>query len=324
MVKHPHHHTCESALYYNRSADLITSKCSFLFYHNHTVTPSVLDGGDRLVLANVPVKHSPTCDPKRLTSLPKGTYSLTNRDILCNCTLQADLAYFPSDLGACNGPTSIIYFEEQPNIAFDTIFHDLLENSNSPIPTPFSKDSDIPSKLNQFKVNLTLPHNASDHIDNLRELYSAFAQNLSKLQNRDPDPFILSQNYQEKLHQIEVLMEDQNNHSFGDLDTRFCSFIAFLVSLINMIITALLVKKFERLQTVTATLTMLKTTHAMSLHHLFKLPFITIYRTALPSRGYLLRPHYFRSTYRDINPISNDSHLATMEKQESLSQILVH
>ena len=102
MVKHPHHHTCESALYYNRSVDLISSKCPFSFYHNHTVTPSVLDGGDYLVLVNVPVKHSPTCNLKKFTSLPKGTYSLTNRDILCNCTLQAKLAYLPSNLGACN------------------------------------------------------------------------------------------------------------------------------------------------------------------------------------------------------------------------------
>ena len=30
-----------------------------------------------------------------------------------------------------------------------------------------------------FPVNLTLPHNASESIENLRELHYAFAQNLS-------------------------------------------------------------------------------------------------------------------------------------------------
>ena len=63
MVKHPHHHTCESVSFYNRTAELISSKCPFSFFHNRSVTPSVLDGGNRLVLANVPIKHSPTCDP---------------------------------------------------------------------------------------------------------------------------------------------------------------------------------------------------------------------------------------------------------------------
>ena len=168
MVKHPHHHTCESTLYYNRSVDLIVSECPFSFYHNHTVTPSMLDGGDYLVLVNVPVKHSPTCDPKNFTSLHKGTYSLMNHDILCNCTLQAKLAYFPSDLGACNDTPTVVHFEERPNIAFDTVFNDLLKEMNPPSPNrkaqkPVSEQADFP-------LNLTLPYNASESIDSLKQL----------------------------------------------------------------------------------------------------------------------------------------------------------
>ena len=133
MVKHTHHHTCESALFYNRSVDLIASQCPFRFYHNRSVTPSVLDGGSHLVLANVKVGHSPTCDPQRLHTLPTSTYTLTSREILCNCTLQSDLAYLPSDLGACNATTSRIHFEERSNIAFSSIFQDLLANDTPPL-----------------------------------------------------------------------------------------------------------------------------------------------------------------------------------------------
>ena len=264
MVKHPHHHTCESALYYNRSAELITAKCPFLFYHNRTITPSVLDGGDRLVLANVPVRHSPTCDPTRLTSLPKGTYSLTNRDILCNCTLQVELAFLPSDLGACNGHKSHIHFKEQSNIAFDTIFHDLLENSTHPPPTLDPANNMKLSHFNQFSINLTLPHNLSDHIDSLSELHAAFAQNISEAQKYNSDPYILSRDYQEKMQQIEALIGDQDQYFLGILNFKFCAFLSFLISLINMIIIGLLVKKYERLQTMTAALTILKTAHAIS------------------------------------------------------------
>ena len=160
MVKHTDHHTCESALFYNRSTNLITDHCPFSFFHNHSVTPSVLDGGNQLVLANVKVGHSPTCDPQQLNTLSDTTYSLTSREILCNCTLQSDLAYLPSDLGACNSIPTRIYFEEQPNIAFSSTFQDLLvkyttpafsESSASPTGTPdFLSSPDFP-------LNLTLP-----------------------------------------------------------------------------------------------------------------------------------------------------------------------
>ena len=133
MVKHTHHHTCESALFYNRSVDLIASQCPFQFYHNRSVTPSALDGGSQLVLANVKVGHSPTCNPQHLHTLPTSTYTLTRREILCNCTLQSDLAYLPLDLGACNATTSQIHFEERPNITFSSIFHDLLANDTPPL-----------------------------------------------------------------------------------------------------------------------------------------------------------------------------------------------
>ena len=267
MVKHPHHHMCESTLYYNRSADLIASKCPFSFYHNHIVTPSVLDGGDYLVLANVPVKYSPTCDPKKFTSLPKGTYSLTNRDILCNCTLQAKLAHLPSDLGACNDTPTIVHFEERPNIAFDTIFNDLLKDKNPPSPDrealkPISEEVDFP-------LNLTLPYNASESIDSLKQLYSAFTQNLSTRENSDSSTYALLQEYREKLHQIQTLIRKQDDHVLGDLDSKFCSFLAFLFSLLNMLVSGVMIKKFETLQTITASLTLLRMAKAMSLQQLF-------------------------------------------------------
>ena len=41
MVKHIHHHTCESAIFFNRTPSVITGKCNFKFYHNRTVVPSV-------------------------------------------------------------------------------------------------------------------------------------------------------------------------------------------------------------------------------------------------------------------------------------------
>ena len=135
MVKHSHYHTCEGTLFYNQSAEMITSSWQFSFYHNKTVPPSVLDGGRNLIKANVHLEHSPTCDPKHLPRIPSGSYIHTPHDILCNCTLQSDLAYLPSDIGACPEVLKPLSFQEKPNMAFATLFCDII-NIKGPVLNP--------------------------------------------------------------------------------------------------------------------------------------------------------------------------------------------
>ena len=51
--KHKSSYSCESAIYFNWTADIIKNKCDFDFYCNNTdITPTVLDGGEKIVLAN--------------------------------------------------------------------------------------------------------------------------------------------------------------------------------------------------------------------------------------------------------------------------------
>ena len=52
VVKHKSSYSCESAIYFNLTTDIIKNNCDFDFYFNKTdVTPTVLDGGDEIVLA---------------------------------------------------------------------------------------------------------------------------------------------------------------------------------------------------------------------------------------------------------------------------------
>ena len=53
LVKHKTQLSCESAIYYNLSREVILENCQFNYYYNITVTPSVLDGGSHIVLANM-------------------------------------------------------------------------------------------------------------------------------------------------------------------------------------------------------------------------------------------------------------------------------
>ena len=55
VVKHKSSYSCESAIYFNLTTDTIRNNCNFDFYYNKTdVTPTVLDGGDEIILANWP------------------------------------------------------------------------------------------------------------------------------------------------------------------------------------------------------------------------------------------------------------------------------
>ena len=58
VVKHKSSYSCESAIYFNLinlTTDIIRNNCNFDFYFNKTdITPTVLDGGDEIVLANWP------------------------------------------------------------------------------------------------------------------------------------------------------------------------------------------------------------------------------------------------------------------------------
>ena len=53
VVKYKSRYSCESAIYFNLTMDIIKNNCNFDFYFNNTdITPTVLDGGDKIVLAN--------------------------------------------------------------------------------------------------------------------------------------------------------------------------------------------------------------------------------------------------------------------------------
>ena len=53
VVKHKSSYSCESAIYFNLTTDIIRNNCNFNFYYNRTdITPAVLDAGYKIILAN--------------------------------------------------------------------------------------------------------------------------------------------------------------------------------------------------------------------------------------------------------------------------------
>ena len=114
-MKHKTSCSCESAIYFNLDTDVINENCDLKFYFNKTdITPTVLDDGNEIVLANWPNdKHIISNVNNDIpVKIPSHTYILVNRSVLCNCSIEADNHCLLESIAACDNRNSklIMYF----------------------------------------------------------------------------------------------------------------------------------------------------------------------------------------------------------------------
>ena len=120
IVKHKSSYSCESAIYFNLSTDIIRNNCNFDFYYNKTdVTPKVLDG-DEIILANWPKDKLIICNVSNdiPVKIPSHPYVLINRSVLCNCGIEADSHHLLESLAACASKQSKLIMYFTINLAF--------------------------------------------------------------------------------------------------------------------------------------------------------------------------------------------------------------
>ena len=193
LIKHKLKHSCESAIFYNLTADVVHSVCQFDYFYNITVPPSILDGGSNILLANMlsPKRLIYTEDFPMAQPLPSHPYVLVNRLILCNCHLQTGFNYLLKSLSSCDsGATSTMYF------TFNSAFQHFLSEfglSNSPsldgrllsqeyIFDIFLNDTSKPS----MHPNTSKPILSLDTPDTLLELFKSIS---SRVHNSLNSPF---------------------------------------------------------------------------------------------------------------------------------------
>ena len=111
VVKHKSSYSCESAIYFNLTTDVIRNNYNYDFYFNNTeVAPTVLDGGDEIILANWPIICKINNNiPVKIPSHPD---VLVNRSILCNCGIEVDNHHLLESIASCNKKITqlIMYF----------------------------------------------------------------------------------------------------------------------------------------------------------------------------------------------------------------------
>ena len=122
-------HQC--VIYFNLDTVTIKENCKFKFYYNKTdITPTVLDGGNEIILANWPKDKHTICNINNdiPVKIPGHHYVLVNRSVLCNCGIEADNHFLLDSSAACESANSkltryftvntafVNYLDEFPNL----------------------------------------------------------------------------------------------------------------------------------------------------------------------------------------------------------------
>ena len=170
IVKHKSSYSCESAIYFNLTSDIIRKNCNFDFYFNKTdITPTVLDGGDEIILANWPTDKHIICNINNdiPVKIPSHPYVLVNRSIMCNCGIEADNHHLLKLLAACNNMLAKLAMYFTINLAFSN-YLELIPNMTDQLPINKGK-TDFEQPLPIYLNNLHFDNSLSGRPGKLKE-----------------------------------------------------------------------------------------------------------------------------------------------------------
>ena len=115
------------------------------------ITPTVLDGGNEIILANWPNINHIICNINSdiLIRIPSHLYVLVNRSVLCHCGIEADNHYIPESLAACNNANFKLTMYFTVNTAFVN-YLDMFPNFTESIEFPVIKKGPHSSRPHLF------------------------------------------------------------------------------------------------------------------------------------------------------------------------------
>ena len=174
LHSHKSSYSCESAIYFNLTTDIIRNNCNFDLYFNKTdVTHAVLDGGDEIILANWPNDKHIICNINNVipVKIPSHPYVLVNSSSLCNCGIEVDNHHLLESLATCDKKLIKLamhftinlafadYMELMPNITDQLTLNRGKTNHEQPLPVYLNIScydnslSDRSGKLKEFIHN---------------------------------------------------------------------------------------------------------------------------------------------------------------------------
>ena len=121
LLKHESRYSCESTIYFNLDAENIKENCEFKFYYNKTdITPTVLGGGNEIILANWPNDKDIICNINNdiPVKIPSHPYILVYMSVLCNCDIKVENHFLLESLAAHENANSKLTMYFTVNTAF--------------------------------------------------------------------------------------------------------------------------------------------------------------------------------------------------------------
>ena len=226
IVKHKSRYSCESAIYFNLTTDIIKNNCDFDFYFNKTdVTPTVLDGGDEIVLANWPNDKHIICNINNdiPIKIPSHSYVLVNRSILCNCRIEADNHHLLETIATCDNKVTKLIMYFTINLAF-TNYLDMIPNLTDSL--PIIKDRMRYEQL--LTLNLSIPHFDNSLRHRLTKLKGYMNNFINNKENFDL----------QQRHAIESDTFTSNKNFFSNQIVNIFMFTSSIISIIRIMLVA--------------------------------------------------------------------------------------
>ena len=193
VVKSKHKYSCASAVYFN-SEEEIKQNCEFEFYFNKTnIMPSVLDGGHQIVLANWPNYKRIICTHNNNIpiNIPSHPYVLLDRDILCNCDIEAEINFLLESLAACSeyeNENSDLEMYFTVNLVFANYLDQLEETIDVPIERNWMHQMQVlPISIEPFQMNQNLMQ-ASKTLKDYINQYQENRKSLNMKEKRIKEP----------------------------------------------------------------------------------------------------------------------------------------
>ena len=163
-------------VYFNLEHE-IKQNCKFKFHFSKTnITPSALDGGHQIILANWPSHKRIICTHNNNipVNIPSHPYVLLDRNILCNCDIEAKSNFLLESLATCNEhekPDLEMYFTV--NLAFVNHLDQLNETIDIPIERNWTHQMQVlPISIKASNINpclLQAPITLKEFINQYKE-----------------------------------------------------------------------------------------------------------------------------------------------------------
>ena len=227
VVKHQTSYGCESAIHFNLDTNIIKENCDFRFYYNKTdIIPTVLDGGNEIILANWPNDKHIICTtnndiPVKILS---HTYVLVNRSVLCSCSMEADNHYLLESLAACDNINSklTMYFTINTNLT-------LIKNRTT-------YEQILPVNLSVSDFDKSLLHVST----NLKDFINSYTDRKEIFDSQER-------------HEITILNTNKNFFSNNHIMDIFV-FVSSIISLISTTLVIYLMCKHKKIRTLIVSL----------------------------------------------------------------------